>query len=58
MRFDAAAFTALVSSASLMGYVYAEEPEINSDATAIERPTFTVRCPTQFPRLALLIVSF
>ncbi|KAJ6126854.1 hypothetical protein N7523_002466 [Penicillium sp. IBT 18751x] len=41
MRFDAAAFTALVSSASLMGLAYAEEPELNSDATSIVRPTFT-----------------
>jgi len=57
MRFDAAAFTALVSSASLMGYAYAEEPETNADASsAIARPTFTVRYPAQFPRLALLII--
>lgn len=43
MRFNAA-FTALVSSATLMGYAYAEEPEANPDATiAIEKPTFTVR---------------
>ena len=43
MRFDAA-FTALVSSASLMGYAHAEEAEAAAaDATsAIERPTFTV----------------
>jgi calnexin len=41
MRFDAAAFTALVSSASLMGLAYAEEPELKSDATSIERPIFT-----------------
>ncbi|OQE24463.1 hypothetical protein PENSTE_c007G01393 [Penicillium steckii] len=43
MRFDAA-FTALVSSASLMGYAHAEEAEAAAaaDATsAIERPTFT-----------------
>jgi hypothetical protein len=57
MRFDAA-FTALVSSASLMGYAYAEEPEIKPDAaSAIERPTFTVRYPIpQFPPLTFLIV--
>jgi calnexin len=42
MRFDAA-FTALVSSASLMGYAHAEEAEAAADASsAIERPTFTV----------------
>ncbi|CAI7576216.1 unnamed protein product [Penicillium pancosmium] len=41
MRFDAA-FTALVSSASLMGYAHAEEAEAAADASsAIERPTFT-----------------
>lgn len=50
MRFNAA-FTALVSSASLMGYAYAEEPEANPDATlAIEKPTFTVSdSPMAFP---------
>lgn len=42
MRFNAA-FTALVSSASFMGYAHAEEPEAVPDAAAaIERPTFTV----------------
>ncbi|KAJ5082730.1 Calnexin [Penicillium argentinense] len=41
MRFDAA-FTALVSSASLMGYAHAEEAEAAPDAAAaIDRPTFT-----------------
>ena len=47
MRFNAA-FTALVSSASLMGYAHAEEAEAAPDATsAIEKPTFTVF--TRFP---------
>lgn len=42
MRFNAA-FTALVSSASFMGYALAEEAEAVPDvAAAIERPTFTV----------------
>ncbi|KAJ5171702.1 Calnexin [Penicillium capsulatum] len=41
MRFNAA-FTALVSSASFMGYAHAEEAEAVPDAAAaIERPTFT-----------------
>ncbi|KAJ5679568.1 Calnexin [Penicillium macrosclerotiorum] len=41
MRFNAA-FTALVSSATLMGYAHAEEAEAAPDAAAaIEKPTFT-----------------
>ena len=44
MRFNAAFTSALVSSASLMGYVHAEEPEQAPDATSLaEKPTFTVR---------------
>lgn len=55
MRFNAA-FTALVSSASLMGYAVAEEPEANPDATlAIEKPTFTV-CDLQLTFLALKVL--
>jgi calnexin len=44
MRFNAALASALFSSATLMGYVQAEETEAAPDATstAIERPTFTV----------------
>lgn len=44
MRFDTA-FTALVSSATLMGVAHAEEAEAVPNAAAhIEKPTFTV-CP-------------
>ncbi|KAJ5169764.1 uncharacterized protein N7500_002547 [Penicillium coprophilum] len=39
MRFNTALTSALVSSASLMGYAHAEEE--TADATVIERPTFT-----------------
>lgn len=47
MRFDTA-FTALVSSATFMGYAHAEEAEAAADATvAIEKPTFTVSSPPQ-----------
>ena len=52
MRFDTA-FTALVSSATLMGYAHAEEAEAVPDAaSAVAKPTFTVclpifHCPTQ-----------
>ena len=47
MRFDTA-FTALVSSATFMGYAHAEEAEAAADATvAIEKPTFTVSSSPQ-----------
>ena len=53
MRFNAA-FTALVSSASLMGcYAQAEEPEAAPDAAAIDRPTFTV-CHLRFNSLVAI----
>lgn len=44
MRLNAALASALFSSATLMGYVQAEEAEAAPDATTavIERPTFTV----------------
>lgn len=43
MRFNTAV-TALATSATLMGYAHAEEAEVVPDAaTAIEKPTFTVR---------------
>lgn len=49
MRFNAA-FTALVSSATLMGVAHAEEPEAQPDVASvasvladIAKPTFTVR---------------
>ncbi|KAB8224609.1 Calreticulin family-domain-containing protein [Aspergillus novoparasiticus] len=42
MRFNAAVASALVSSATLMGYAHAEEAEKNPDATSVvEKPTFT-----------------
>jgi hypothetical protein len=40
MRFNTAFTTALVSSASLMGYAHAEEE--TADTTVIEKPVFTV----------------
>lgn len=46
MRFNAAVASALVSSATLMGYAHAEEAEKNPDATSVvEKPTFTVGYP-------------
>lgn len=49
MRFDTA-FTALVSSATLMGVAHAEEAEAVPNAAAnIEKPTFTVRPPHLTP---------
>ncbi|KAL4881590.1 Calreticulin family-domain-containing protein [Aspergillus karnatakaensis] len=41
MRLNTALTSALVSSASLMGYAHAAEDETNPDASVIERPTFT-----------------
>lgn len=45
MRFNAALASAVVSSATLLGYVHAEETKAAPDATTsvIEKPTFTVR---------------
>lgn len=40
MRFNTALTSALVSSASLMGYAHAEEE--TADTTVIDRPAFTV----------------
>jgi hypothetical protein len=51
MRFQPTLASALVSSATLMGYVHAEDTEAASDATPviIERPHFTVRLQENFP---------
>lgn len=45
MRFQPALASALVSSATLMGFVHAEDAEAAAEGTpvGIERPTFTVR---------------
>lgn len=43
MRFNAALTSALVSSASIMGYAHAEETEKKPETTSLaEKPTFTV----------------
>lgn len=43
MRFNTAFTSALVSSASLMGYAHAEEAENKPDSSSVaEKPTFTV----------------
>ena len=43
MRLNTALTSALVSSASLMGYAHAAEDEAAPDAASVvERPTFTV----------------
>ncbi|GKZ38641.1 hypothetical protein AbraIFM66950_010975, partial [Aspergillus brasiliensis] len=42
MRFNAALTSALVSSASIMGYAHAEETEKKPETTSLaEKPTFT-----------------
>lgn len=62
MRFNAAFASALVSSASLMGYAHAEEAEKQPEVSSVaEKPTFTVCCasivlPTT-PTLANLQIS-
>jgi len=43
MRFNSAFTSALVSSATLMGYAHAEEAEQKPDSSSVaEKPTFTV----------------
>lgn len=43
MRVNAALTSALVSSATLMGYAHAEDAEPKADASSVaEKPTFTV----------------
>lgn len=43
MRFNTAFTSALVSSATLMGYAHAEETEKKPDSSSVaEKPTFTV----------------
>ena len=50
MRFNAAFASALVSSASLMGYAHAEEAEKQPDVSSVvEKPTFTVSCASIVP---------
>lgn len=51
MRFNAALASALVSSATLMGYAHAEETEPVADATTsvAEKPTFTVCSAVYYP---------
>lgn len=50
MRFNTAFTSALVSSATLMGYAYAEEAEKQADSSSVaEKPTFTVSCATATP---------
>lgn len=46
MRFNAALTSALVSSATLLGYAHAEESGETPDSTSslVERPAFTVCC--------------
>jgi calnexin len=46
MRFNPAFTSALVSSATLLGYAHAEEAEKAADSTTslAEKPTFTVCC--------------
>jgi calnexin len=51
MRLNTALTSALVSSASLMGYAHAAEDETNPEASVIERPTFTVSL-YQFSRVS------
>lgn len=50
MRFNTALTSALVSSASLMGYAHAEEE--TADTTVIDRPTFTVCIPNHTVSIA------
>lgn len=41
MRFNSVLTSALVSSATLLGYAHAEEPETPDSTSVVERPTFT-----------------
>lgn len=55
MRLNAAFTSALVSSATLMGYAHAEEAEQKPDVSSVaEKPTFTV-CPVNFVPLSSLV---
>lgn len=55
MRLNAAFTSALVSSATLMGYAHAEEAEQKPDVSSVaEKPTFTV-CPASVAPLSSLV---